>query len=498
MTQAAFVPAPASSLHAARPIVLAVALGALTQLAFRGAALGASFSVFVALLVGAVLAHAHLERVRIGPRALVVAALAVASGAALTLRASTWSAAFGVPVASALVALLPVVVRGGDAGWATATARALRAPLHAPRASAELAREAAPLFGESGRRTLGRLVLGLAVGGPIALGFIVLLAFDDRFTGVLHEVMERASNGTSIVVWGSLSGVALLVGYRALATKPDEAPATTRRERPYRQPTDADAPGPDGDASTGLVAPLTWSAVVAPTAGVFLLYAAVSAPTWFAGRRAIESTSETYATYLHAGFVQLLLAATLSVGMILVGHFLLRPWAGASGGVRASGPVPGGVRLAVVEIALLAGTALALVSCAQRLAIYVEAYGATYERLAVGVACAFVLFVVVLTAWKSARRGFRGWAGALLAGAAVFGTACALFDADGTIARINLARGEHGKFVDDEYLAGLSCDARPALASPALDAEERARLDEAWAPPPRGDVRSLRGVLACR
>jgi hypothetical protein len=494
MNSAAFVaPASTGALRAARPLAAAVTLGAASQLAFHGASLGASYSAFVVLLVAAVLGHAHLQGTTLRGRAIVVACLAVAAGAAVTLRASPWSAAFGVSVSTALVALLPVVIAFERDGAARATARVFASPLAMPRAIVELGNESAPLFGEAGRRTLARVALGLAVGAPIAAGFTLLLAFDERFTGVLGDLVEHARGSISVIVGGALAGGALVVTHRALSTKADAA-EPTRRDRPYRQLGDASGPAAEAPVR-GLVAPVTWSAVVVPTALVFLLYAAVSAPTWFAGHRAIQTTDETYASYLHAGFVQLLVAATLSIGMILTGHFVLRPWGTEA---RGDGPVPGGARLAVVEVALLVGTALSLVSCAQRLVVYVQAYGATYERLAVGVACAFVFFVVALTAWKAMNRGFRGWADAFVGGAVVFGVACALFDADGTIARINLARGEEGAFVDASYLAGLTCDARPALAKATTSPELRAQLEAAWTPASTGDVRSYRGWLACR
>lgn len=477
---------------AARPLFVGLGLGALTEALFHGAAIGANYTVFVAALVGLVVAsHPRRFTALARPSVAFVAALAVASASAVFLRASTWSEVFALPVSAVLVAVLPVLVYADEGtSLARATLRALASPARVPAASQDIVRESAPMFGPAGLRIVGRALVGLLIGAPVAAGFAVLLAFDPAFTAAIDGLVDRAWGTTSIVVWGLVSGTLLLFGHRALARR-DQATAPERQELPYRQPTDAAAPT---ESAPGVVSPLTWSIIVGQTAGVFLLYAGVNARAWFAGHGAVSAPGETYATYLHAGFIQLLMAATLSVGMVLVGHFLLRPY----GSTVRIGPVPGGKRLAAIEIALLSGTALALVSCAQRLVVYVEAYGATYERLGVGVVCLFVSFVVVLTMWKSARRDFARYASVLLGGAAVLGTVCALFDADGTIARVNVARGARGEYVDVDYLASLSCDARPVLARPELGPDRRALLDEAWTQRATGhDVRGYRGALAC-
>lgn len=495
MTQAApFGPSALPSVRvppASRPLLVGLGLGALTEALFHGAPLGANYTLFVLALV-ALVAVSHPRRLAVlaRPRVAFASTLAIASASALSLRASTWSAVFAVPVSATLVALLPVLVND-DRSLARATLRAIAAPARIPAASHDIVRESAPMFGPAGLRVVGRALVGLLIGAPVAAGFALLLAFDPNFTKAIDGLVDRAWGTTSVVVWGVLSGTALLFGHRALARR-DHEPSPERQELPYRQATDAAAPVET--SAPGVVSPLTWSLIVGQTAGVFLLYAGVNARAWFAGHGAISAPGETYATYLHAGFIQLLMAATLSVGMVLVGHFLLRPY----GSTIRVGPVPGGKRLAAIEIALLLGTALALVSCAQRLVVYVEAYGATYERLGVGVVCLFVGFVVALTTWKSARRDFARYASVLLGGAAVLGTACALFDADGTIARFNVERGARGEYVDEEYLANLSCDARPVLARPELTPERRALLDEAWTTPRMGrDVRGFRGALAC-
>ncbi|CAN5643685.1 hypothetical protein BH09MYX1_BH09MYX1_24310 [soil metagenome] len=480
----------ADPLRSARPLLVGLGLGVLSQVLFHGADMGANYTLFVVALVGMILHAEARPRGALGrPRVLFVATLAVASASARLLRASTWSAVFAVPTSASLVALLPLVIQDDVDSIARATVRAFVAPGALPAVAHEIASESAPLFGARGRRTLSRVVVGLLIGAPIAAGFAILLAFDRNFTGLIDRLFDRAWGITSVVVWGFVEGAVLLLAYRMLARR-SAAPPSTRPLRPYRQIDDAAAPA---TTPSGLVSPLTWGIIVAQTATVFLLYAAVNARTWFAGRRAIDEGDQTYASYLHAGFVQLLLAATLSIGMVVLGHALLRPYGAPA---RAGAPVPGGKKLAAVEVALLGGTAIALLSCAQRLWVYVEAYGATYERLAVGAVCIFVAFVVVLTAVKSAKRDFRSWASALLSGAAVFATACALFDADGTIAEVNVERAARGEYLDVPYLEGLSCDARPALGSQALDADARATLDAAWTPS-RGDVRARRGVLAC-
>lgn len=258
---------------------------------------------------------------------------------------------------------------------------------------------------------------------------------------------------------------------------------------PYRGTTDGSVPAA---LRSGLVAPLTWSIILGQVALVFLVYGVVNLRTWFGGHAVVRETNETYASHLHAGFFQLLVAASLSVGLVLFGHWLLRPAVG-----DRSGPVPGGRALVVVEATLLGATGGALASCWQRLHVYEEAYGATYLRLGVAFVCLAVAFVIALTLAKSVRRDLRSYTSAVGTGLAVLGTVMTLFNADHYVAQTNLDRAARGATIDDAYLEGLSSDACGVLGHGAMGDARRASLSEAWRSKRSSDVRGARGLLGC-
>jgi hypothetical protein len=354
-----------------------------------------------------------------------------------------------------------------------------------------VARESVAVLDGDGRTRALRIFAGLIFGAPVAVLFGLLLAFDPAFVQVLDGARARAATGLLVGLYVVLSGAGLLVAHGAL--RPSRRGSANEHAQPpfppYRGTTDAAAPVAP---RAGLVAPLTWSIIVGQVAAVFLVYGAVNVRTWFGGHAVVRETSETYASHLHAGFFQLLVAASLSVGLVLFGHWLLRP---ASGERR--GRVPGGWALVAVETTLLGATGGALASCWQRLHVYEEAYGATYLRLGVAFVCVAVAFVLALTVAKAVHRDLRSYASAVVTGLAVLGAAMALFNADHYVAQTNLDRAARGAGLDEEYLEGLSRDACGVLGHGEMNEARRASLSEAWRSERPSDVRGARGLLGC-
>jgi hypothetical protein len=200
----------------------------------------------------------------------------------------------------------------------------------------------------------------------------------------------------------------------------------------------------------------------------------------------------TYATYLHAGFAELLVATMLSVCLVLAGHWLLRPRGEGLPGT----PVPGGKLLAWLEGALLVLTGITLVSCWQRLRIYEDAYGASHLRLGVAFVELTLLGVLALTLGKVAFRGWAGHGGAAVALFAAIAVFASGFNTDAYVARTNLDRAAAGKTLDVAYLASLSGDARVALGHPFVlsHPELAARLEASFCSPRPGDFRAFRGL----
>lgn len=179
-----------------------------------------------------------------------------------------------------------------------------------------------------------------------------------------------------------------------------------------------------------------------------------------------------FAEYAHRGAYPLLAGALLAAGMVLAlvrpGRPLERhPW------VRRL------VGLWLLQNVVLTGAAL------WRLALYIEAYGLTRWRLAAGVWMLLVAAGLLLIAWRIARSCSNRWL--MDANAAVLLAILLLvswWDADGTIAEVNVARArEMGGTalvpLDLDYLVSLGTPALPALRRLAREARDPAWRQEA-------------------
>jgi hypothetical protein len=242
--------------------------------------------------------------------------------------------------------------------------------------------------------------------------------------------------------------------------------------------------------------PEAWAIVIGHVALVFALFVGANLRHLFGGRALVRAADgPTYASYLHAGVAQLLVAAALSVVLVLAGHwFLLARHA------EPVGRVPGGPVLVALEGTLLALTGVTVASCAQRLAIYESAYGATHERLGVAFVGLAILGILALTLVKVVKRGWRGHAGWTLVFLTGLSVVASLVNTDAYIARTNLARAAAGMPLDVDYLASLSGDARSVLSDPVVlgSPAVAAALSESYCHAPQSDWRERRGLGRCR
>ena len=499
----------------------AVVAGGLTQALFWDVApIGAVWLVFDVLLVAAMVLlfarDAADGRFRVTLAGALVAAGAIAFGAALVLHASTWALVAALPANAALLFALPfVLARGIRIGQLRDLPRAIvdgacRTPSSLV-AAATLPRYA---LDSTGRHHARGLLRGLALGAPVAAIFIALLSADANFSHALARGLEGSGTLLHFAGLSLLSALGYLFAYQLHARDPkralaaDAAPAP----RPYRSTDDAPAPSPSALSTSTrppLVRPFTWGVVLVQVAAVFSVFAAVNAKYLFAGHALTRAHGTvTYAEYLHAGFAQLSIATALAIVAVAVGHRLLRArGAGEAAGAR----IPGGLWLGALETLVLALTCVALLSCLQRLRIYEDAYGYTYLRLGVGFFQLGVLGVLLITVGKALARSWRGWGCSIVGAAFALVTAASWFNADLYIARANVDRAEAWcdcvadpfawKELDADYLANLSEDASPVLGHPFFQrhAELAGELSYAWAERARmhreGGWRSFRGRL---
>jgi len=483
------------SLERRAQLTLAGALtaGTATQALFWNAPVGLNWWLWDVMMIG--IHVAIFRRGKMTAAAWGAIAASVVLGASVVGFASEWTLWVAIPTNAAVLAALPIILRDEltiaelsrlPAQWVGS----LRETPASVKETVLLPNEA---LASGAGGTTKSLVKGTLLGLPTAGLFALLLSADAGFSRALAWIESRAQELVLFVVWSIVTAAAyVVVKTMHLRSRREADGGPTPARGPYRV-TEILAP-PEGRAR---VTPAAWGAVIGQVALVFAGFAAVNAKTLFGGHALVRAAGgPTYARYLHSGFGQLLVATVLSVCLVLLGHAWMRPRTEGA----AIEPVPGGPALAALETALLVLTGVALASCWQRLAIYEDAYGATYLRLGVGFIELAVLGTLVLTIAKSVKRSWRGHAGAVMAMLVGVAVTAATMNADATITERNLDRAARGRPLDTAYLELLSADACAALDHPTLaaDSELRQGLVAAWtaADEPHG-WRSARGIIRC-
>jgi hypothetical protein len=496
-------PEPRAQRAALRTLAIVALAGATVACLTWRAGVGLGWLAADAVLVVAVVLG--VARGKPGAAGWVLAACSVWLAGAACWYASDWALATALP--ASLGALLALAVAASSRiraqAFATIAGASLGALRSVPRGIVDAARLPGRAVDGAARGHATGVLRGALVGLPLAGIFALLLSADPHFRGAVVALAERAGDGLELALWAAAVIAGLLVAYTTLqrsraahearlAALIDALPAAA----PYRGEQDAEpppaqaAPAPVGPR----VRPLTWAVVLAQLAAVFGVYVAANTRTLFAGHALVRARGTlTYAQYLHEGFVQVSVATLLAVACVVVGHVLLRP--------RGGGVLAGGKGLIAVEVGLLALVAVTLGSCAHRLALYEDAYGYTYLRLGVWFLQLGAAGLLVMTAAQCVMRGWRGWGTALAWSAVGFAVLAGSVDADGWIARRNVARAQAGASLDVGYLVTLSEDARGVLpdvrklSEPAADvlrkawgASAAAQRDEGW--------RSRRGLGA--
>jgi hypothetical protein len=201
------------------------------------------------------------------------------------------------------------------------------------------------------------------------------------------------------------------------------------------------------------LAPLEWGAALGALVLLFTGFVAVQFVVLFGGdQHVLDTAGLTYAEYAREGFVQLLFVALLVLAVV-----------GAA--MRYARAIGSRERLALRSLltALCCLTLVILASALHRLDLYVDAFGATRERLVAVAICALVgsiLIAAVVSLFTSDRRWLPR-AIALLA--AIAAISLTLVDPDARVAERNVDRYEAAGSFDESYNSRLSADATPAL-----------------------------------
>ena len=186
---------------------------------------------------------------------------------------------------------------------------------------------------------------------------------------------------------------------------------------------------------------------------LYVFFLGVQFTALFGGEAYLARAGVTYAAYARSGFFQLVFAAALNLTVLLA---CLRLCRRTCSGRRA---------VQVLATALVALSAVLLVSAARRMSLYVLAYGLSFKRLLTywGMALLAVLFFAALLAvWRTGFPFFRVCFTAAVAGWLMLN----FTNPDYLVARCNvsLSLADPRVQVDVDYMINhLSYDALPAL-----------------------------------
>ncbi len=480
--------------RALKALAIALAAGAVTQALFWRTGFGLNYLLWDLMVLAANVVA--FRRAPLRPTAWGAATASALLAFSVVRFESDWVLAVAVVPNLAILAALPILVRDGLtlSQLARVPMRILASVLRIPNAVVEVVQTPGQAAGSGAKKGLRAAVRGVAFGLPTAGLFALLLSSDPDFTALLarvHAALGDAALFVGLTVVTASSYLFTHALHRPRATASDGWAAQLRALGPYRTRDERDL-GLAAAVPAARVSLVTWAMVVGQVTAVFALFVAANLRHLFGGAALVRAPgSLTYASYLHAGFGQLLLAATLSVCLVLVGHAAVRPR-----GVHASA-VPGGALLITLESALLVLTGVTLASCAQRLEIYENAYGASHLRLGVAFIQLGIFGVLALTLAKVLHRTWDGHSGATITLFAALAVLASGLDTDAYIAQRNLDRAAAGSELDISYLRTMSPDAAGVLAHPVVtrDSELAAALRETFcAPRASRDWRATRGM----
>ncbi len=450
-------PAVARDPARVRRVLLACGVaGLVAEALFHGAGgrVGVNFTLLVAVFAAIHTAFAGHDAPL--TRRIAAASVPIVASAPVFLLDSQWSRFFAVPMSLSWLLLVPRFVERGAslAVFGRVPERAAEAVVRLVPALARSLRLPVDSLRLRGGDDVGRTMVWAALLGlPAVVVFVALFSFDERFAGALSAGLRRGDDALSFAVaaLGFALLAALLVGLEELRPRRAPGAIASAPDAPYRvPPREEPAPGSEALAAKPFRPPPTaFALVLGQVALVFTLYVGLHVRELFTSHAFVRTTQGvTYAGQVHSGFFAVLVASGLALGLVLASHALFAE-------TRNQMSARETTTLRAAELALLTLTLPALASCAQKLALYIEAYGETYLRLGVGLAIVTVLPLILLAGWQSIRPMWTGFGAAAALVFFTAGTAASYFDADAHVARVNVERALRGAPFDDEYLSTL-------------------------------------------
>ncbi len=186
---------------------------------------------------------------------------------------------------------------------------------------------------------------------------------------------------------------------------------------------------------------------------LLLLFVATQARVLFGGAEFLRITEGlTVANYARDGFFQLVLAAGVVLGTLVIAEWLL-----------ATDDAVGRRQYRVAGAILLALVATLLVSASVRIWLYVGEFGLSIDRALASAAIVWVLAALVVFAATTLRGSPRRFAPVTLYCTIGWVVSLNLVNPEARVVDVNLSRAAHGLPFDAKYHAQLSADALPAL-----------------------------------
>ncbi|MCC6237017.1 MAG: DUF4173 domain-containing protein [Dehalococcoidia bacterium] len=408
-----------------------------------GTPVGINLPLWVALIVGTVIASAS----RLG-RPLATDRVAALVGAVVLYSVFAWRdsialSVFGWLGGTSLLFLGVALPRGaslwrlGVTSCALALASGIVALSTAPlRVGVRLLQSVAPTL-RTGRHTVP-LARGIVIALPLVAVFGTLFVaadavFAEGASRLFSFDLEWLRPHLLRIGFGSVVGLAAL--WAAVGT---EAPRDLVVEVPERTRL--------GRLEVGLV--------LGSLAVLFALFVFVQVRYLFGGADLVRaSVSLTYAQYARRGFFELVLAALL----------LLPVLAGINWARERNAPA---LRLFLgLAGALGALLLVVLASAGQRLAVYLDAYGLTELRLYAVATLPWLVVTLVAFFVLVVRGRVDAFLSTAVGLAALVLVGLFVLSPNAFIARTNLDRIASGRPFDAEYVSSLGADAAPVLAS---------------------------------
>jgi hypothetical protein len=225
----------------------------------------------------------------------------------------------------------------------------------------------------------------------------------------------------------------------------------------------------------GLPFPMVAVALYALIA-LLLLFVATQARVLFGGAEFLRVTEGlTVANYARDGFFQLVMAAGVVLGTLVIAEWLL---AADDARDRRRYRVAGAILLALVTVLLVSATV--------RIWLYVDEFGLSIDRALASAAVVWVLAVLVVFAATTLRGRPERFAPVTLYCTIGWVVGLNLINPEARVVNVNMSRAARGLAFDAKYHAQLSADALPALLRGAhrlslADCQKlEMELHEAW------------------